>query len=76
MAAINRGRGGSIFGAFEVDAQTVANLADNFKPRSNNWNLHGRSQSFSKAEFFEQSDQADYARAAALPVPDDGVIVR
>jgi len=48
MAAPNWRRGGSIFGAFEADAQTVANLADDFKPRPNGRNLHGCSQSVSK----------------------------
>lgn len=50
MAAPDGGRGGRIFSAFEADAQTVANLADNFKPRPSGWNMHGRSLRFSKVE--------------------------
>src|SRR5436190_13244338 len=68
MAAPDWGGGRSIFGAFEADAQTVANFADNFESRPSSRNLHGCSQSVSNMGFFEQSRQAKYDYLAALSV--------
>jgi hypothetical protein len=53
MAAPDWSRGGSIFSAFEANAQTIANRAGNLKSRPSNCNFHGRSRGFLEAGCFE-----------------------